>query len=170
MRVSLANYVARKLKDLPEPAPEGDSNAIQAAISSAFSSAFSQLDDEILSDALAALRDPVSHAEAMCRIAPASSGSCATFAVYDPTNSTVHVANAGDTRAVLVRRRESEIRSESGVIQDKDNVVDDNKKVVEDNNKVVQASGEVVKDNTEVIEDGAEVAKDDNGAKASRDD
>ena len=110
----------------------------------------------------------------MCRIAPASSGSCATFAVYDPTSSTVHVANAGDTRALLVRRRESEIRSESGVIQDKDSAVDDNNTVVEDNSKVIQDNDDVVKDNTEVVEDntkevedGAGVAKDDNGGKAA---
>lgn len=69
LRVSLANYVARKLKDVTDAAPEGDLDAIQTAIASGFT----QLDDEIFSDALAALRDPVSHAEAMCRIASASS-------------------------------------------------------------------------------------------------
>lgn len=82
-------------------------------------SPFTQLDGEVLSDALAALRDPVPHAKAMCSIAPASSGSCATLAVYPPPNSMAHVANAGDSRAVLVRRRGPGVRGKGGVAKGK---------------------------------------------------
>ncbi|CAG8424846.1 unnamed protein product [Penicillium salamii] len=55
-------------------------------------SAFIQLDDEIISDALAAIYEPIPHAEAVCRIAPASAGSCALLTLYEPGTSTLHVA------------------------------------------------------------------------------
>ena len=83
-------------------------------------SAFTQLDDGILDGARAALHAPISHAEAMCRIAPASSGSCATLVLHDPSSSTVHVANAGDSRAVLVRWRPSGTKTEDGAAADID--------------------------------------------------
>lgn len=74
------------------------------AVQEAIKSAFVELDDEIISDGLAALYEPIPHAEAMCRMAPANSGSCALMALYDPDRSTLHVAGTGDSRAVLGRR------------------------------------------------------------------
>jgi pyruvate dehydrogenase phosphatase len=47
----------------------------------------------------------IPHAEAICRVAPASSGLCALLALYDPTSSEriVRVACLGASRAVLGR-------------------------------------------------------------------
>lgn len=76
------------------------------AIGEAMKSAFTELDDEIVSDGLAAIYEPIPQAEAMCRIAPSSSGSCALLALYDPERSTLYVAGAGDSRAVLGRQKQ----------------------------------------------------------------
>lgn len=76
------------------------------AVQEAIKSAFVELDDEIISDGLAALYEPIPHAEAMCRMAPAISGSCALMALYDSDRSTLHVASTGDSRAVLGRRQD----------------------------------------------------------------
>ena len=54
---------------------------------------------------MAAIYEPIPHAEAICRIAPAASGSCALLALYDPGSSRLHVAGTGDSRAVLGRRQ-----------------------------------------------------------------
>jgi pyruvate dehydrogenase phosphatase len=99
LRVVLAEYVAQKLRGLDESKRE-DPEAIEEAIKSAFV----QLDDEIISDALSAINEPIPHVEAMCRIAPASSGSCALLSMYDPATSTIRVAGLGDSRAVLGRQ------------------------------------------------------------------
>lgn len=74
----------------------------------AIKSAFIELDDEIVSDGLTAIYEPIPHAEAMCRIAPSSCGSCALLALYDPERSIVHVAGAGDSRAVLGRQQDGD--------------------------------------------------------------
>ncbi|KAJ5949973.1 hypothetical protein N7454_001557 [Penicillium verhagenii] len=81
-----------------------DCGAIEAAIKSAFT----ELDDEIVSDGLAAIYEPIPHAEAMCHIAPSSSGSCALMALYNPERSTLYVAGAGDSRAVLCRQKQDD--------------------------------------------------------------
>ena len=73
-------------------------------INTAIQSAFLQLDREILLDALEALDGERPPAEAMCRIAPASSGSCATLVLLDPDRKVLHVACVGDSRAVLGRK------------------------------------------------------------------
>lgn len=82
----------------------GDSGAIEGAIKSAFV----ELDNEIVSDGLAAIYEPIPHAEAMCRIAPSSCGSCALLALYDPETSIVYVAGAGDSRAILGRQQNAD--------------------------------------------------------------
>ncbi|KAB8253817.1 protein serine/threonine phosphatase 2C [Aspergillus pseudonomiae] len=94
----LTKYVSRKLAQLPESVMQ-DLIVVEEAIKSAFL----ELDNEILSNALAALHEPISHAEAISRLGPASSGSCALLAMYDPRDSMVRVASAGDSRAVLGR-------------------------------------------------------------------
>lgn len=99
LRDYLANYVNRRLDRLSAEELE-NATAVQEAIKSAFV----ELDDEIISDGLAALYEPIPHAEAMCRMAPANSGSCALMALYDPDRSILHVAGTGDSRAVLGRR------------------------------------------------------------------
>lgn len=94
----LSTYVNRKLDKLADTELddfEKTKNAIK--------SAFLQLDNEIISDGLAAVYEPIPHAEAVCRITPAESGSCALLTLYNPKSSTLHVANAGDSRAVLAR-------------------------------------------------------------------
>ncbi|KAI3531029.1 protein phosphatase 2C [Colletotrichum filicis] len=77
-------------------------------ITSALEAAFVELDNEIMSDGLDALTSDIPHAEAMCRIAPTNSGSCATLAVLDPVSSVLYVACAGDSRAVLGKKNDSD--------------------------------------------------------------
>ncbi|KAJ5328713.1 hypothetical protein N7452_009103 [Penicillium brevicompactum] len=96
-------YVRRKLDKLSAK-DWNDSEAIEVAMKSAFI----ELDDEIVSDGLAAIYEPITHAEAMCRIAPSSCGSCALLALYDPERSIVHVAGAGDSRAVLGQQQDGD--------------------------------------------------------------
>lgn len=95
----LARYVGRELKKLSEH-EQRENIRVQKAIETAFV----QLDKEIVNDALSALNDQdIDPAEAICRIAPASSGSCATLILLDPTSCVLHVACVGDSRAVLGR-------------------------------------------------------------------
>lgn len=94
----LPTYVNRKLDELAD-AELDDFEKTKNAIKSAFL----QLDNEIISDGLAAVYEPIPHAEAVCRITPAESGSCALLTLYNPKSSTLHVANTGDSRAVLAR-------------------------------------------------------------------
>ncbi|KAJ5930963.1 hypothetical protein N7466_006456 [Penicillium verhagenii] len=103
LRNHLHKYVGRKLDQLSAEDLD-DYGAIEAAIKSAFT----ELDDEIVSDGLAAIYEPIPQAEAMCRIAPSSSGSCVLLALYNPERSTLHVAGAGDSRAVLCRQKQDE--------------------------------------------------------------
>ncbi|KAJ5614394.1 hypothetical protein N7528_008048 [Penicillium herquei] len=100
LRDYLAKYVDRKL-DLLSAEELGDATKVETAVKSAFI----ELDDEIISDGLAALYESIPHTEAMCRMAPAISGSCALLALYDPDRSTLYVAGTGDSRAVLGHRK-----------------------------------------------------------------
>lgn len=68
-----------------------------------------ELDDEIMSDGIRAMSDNVSHAEAMCRIAPTSSGSCATLVFLDPVSSMLYAACAGDSRIIMGQKNKSEV-------------------------------------------------------------
>lgn len=61
-----------------------------------------------MSDGINAMNSDIPHAEAMCRIAPTSSGSCASLAFLDPISSVLYVACAGDSRVVLGRSNKSE--------------------------------------------------------------
>lgn len=72
-------------------------------IDAAVKTAFTRLDDAIVFNALNALRDATSTTEALTRIAPARSGSCALVAMFDPDTFNLHVACTGDSRAVLGR-------------------------------------------------------------------
>ncbi|KAI0096993.1 phosphatase 2C-like domain-containing protein [Nemania sp. FL0031] len=96
LSTTLASCVASELghlstKDLRDP----------QKVSVACEVAFKKLDDGLLSDAMDAMDNATSHAEAMCRIAPANAGSCATLVLFDPISSSLHVACVGDSRAVL---------------------------------------------------------------------
>lgn len=70
LRDYLHKYVGRKLDDLSAKDLD-DPGAIEAALKSAFT----DLDDEIVSDGLAALYEQIPHKEVICRIAPSSCGS-----------------------------------------------------------------------------------------------
>lgn len=56
-----------------------------------------------------AMMDDISTAEAMCRIAPTSSGSCATLVFLDPVSSMLYAACAGDSRVVMGQKNKSEV-------------------------------------------------------------
>lgn len=92
----LARRVARHLGTLTD---EGIRDV--ESVISAFESSFLELDDEIMSDGIDALSDDIPHAEAMCRIAPTSSGSCASLLFLDPVSSMLYAACSGDSRVVM---------------------------------------------------------------------
>jgi len=49
------------------------------------------------------MKESLSHAEVLSRLAPFEAGSCALLAIYDPATSILRVACAGDSRGVLGR-------------------------------------------------------------------
>lgn len=64
--------------------------------------AFLEIDQEIHDEASEAINDSTfSYEEAVSRLSKVSSGTCALFSMYDPTNKVVRVASTGDSRAVL---------------------------------------------------------------------
>lgn len=65
--------------------------------------AFKLMDGEILREAETAMRAGVNLAHSVGIMSPALSGSCALFALFDPANSVLRVANTGDSRAVIGR-------------------------------------------------------------------
>lgn len=66
--------------------------------------AFKETDDALLQDASDRVRSGEGDlAHTIALLAPALSGSCALMSFFDPTNSTLWVANTGDSRAVLGR-------------------------------------------------------------------
>lgn len=100
LRETLVPYVSRHLKSLFQsgelPTPETiDNNII---------SAFRQLDDEFISDGVAALKDSKSLTEALSRLALGFAGSCAIFSIFDPSSRILRVACTGDCRAVIGSR------------------------------------------------------------------
>ncbi|OKL63771.1 hypothetical protein UA08_00696 [Talaromyces atroroseus] len=104
---SLIPYVERSLQaHFKSPSPSGD-------IDSAIIAAFTSLDDEIIADGVAALGTAKSHAEVQARVAPSYAGSCALLVLYDPVQSVIYVANAGDSRAVLGSRTSANDKLES---------------------------------------------------------
>ncbi|KAJ5333098.1 uncharacterized protein N7506_006881 [Penicillium brevicompactum] len=92
----IARRVARHLGTLTD-----ESIRDVESVMSAFESAFLELDDEITSDGIDAMSDDIPHAEAMCRIAPTSSGSCASLVFLDPVSSMLYAACSGDSRVVM---------------------------------------------------------------------
>lgn len=70
-------------------------------VQSAISKAFVDFDDSIVQTALGISKSKQSLQEKMQKLGPAFAGSCALLAVYDPITSKLHVACAGDSRAVL---------------------------------------------------------------------
>ncbi|MCJ1377750.1 hypothetical protein MMC17_000846 [Xylographa soralifera] len=111
LRMALIAYVADGLSQLyipnvlndEEPRWEGRSHPSSASIEASIKSSFCLLDDEIVADGIRALRDAKTHTEALARLAPGYSGSCALLAAYNPSNKQLHVACTGDSRAVLGR-------------------------------------------------------------------
>lgn len=99
MSNSLAESVAQELRRLSVPDLED-----KILVGKAIESACVQLDDRITSEALSAMNQDIPHSEAVRRIQPAASGSCALLALLDPRSSTVFVACVGDSRAVMGRR------------------------------------------------------------------
>ncbi|KAJ5963996.1 uncharacterized protein N7479_003872 [Penicillium vulpinum] len=75
--------------------------SVEEQVEVAIKSAFVELHDEITHDALSAIYEPIAHAEAMCRIAPAVSELCVLSALYDAGGSALHFAGTGGLRAVL---------------------------------------------------------------------
>ena len=65
------------------------------------------LDRDIFEDAVEALNNPVSLADAMSRLAPAYAGSCALVSFYHCAYQQLSVACTGDSRAVLGRRNDA---------------------------------------------------------------
>lgn len=76
--------------------PQGTDQAIK--------SAFLKLDKEIMEQSAAAITGPSFLNEAMSKLAPAYSGSCALISYYHSESHVLKVACTGDSRAVLGRR------------------------------------------------------------------
>ncbi|KAL8733874.1 MAG: hypothetical protein Q9166_001862 [cf. Caloplaca sp. 2 TL-2023] len=70
----------------------------------AITDAFVRLDNDILKLATQAITGSKSFQASMQDFAPADSGCCALLAMYDAASRDLHVANVGDSRAVLGRR------------------------------------------------------------------
>lgn len=102
LREVLIPYVVRSLSHLYQSF--SNSSPTSAAIDEAIISSFKLLDDEIIADGMAALKDAKSTAEVISRLAPGYAGSCALLSMYDPNTRLLRVANTGDSRSVLGRR------------------------------------------------------------------
>lgn len=100
----LARRVARHLGTLTD-----ESIRDVDSVKSAFESAFLELDDEIMSHGIHAMHDYVSHAEALCRNAPTSSGFCASLVFLDPVSSMFYAACSGDFRVVMGQNNKPEV-------------------------------------------------------------
>jgi len=67
---------------------------------------FLEMDARIMGLAESMLENPnlaLASSHAVLSLTPVLSGSCALFCTYDPSTSMLHVANVGDSRAVLGR-------------------------------------------------------------------
>lgn len=67
----------------------------------AITDGFLRLDNDILKLAAQAITGSKSFQASMEDLAPADSGSCALMAVWDTASGYLHVANVGDSRAVV---------------------------------------------------------------------
>jgi pyruvate dehydrogenase phosphatase len=95
LKGALIPYVSTSLAELPSSSGNDD-------IDDAIKKAFVALDDRIMDTAVAVVKahNPGSP-EAVAAIAPATAGSCALLAIYDPLTSVLRTAVTGDSRAVL---------------------------------------------------------------------
>jgi pyruvate dehydrogenase phosphatase len=82
-----------------------DQNAVEhdADISSVIKRAFAEVDRDLLDMARQLLNSTYRTADILNYSTPALSSSCALVALFNPQKKTLHVANAGDSRAVLGR-------------------------------------------------------------------
>ncbi|KAK4138925.1 protein serine/threonine phosphatase 2C, partial [Trichocladium antarcticum] len=106
----LLSFVRRELVEEGEaaaaaaaPAPEGlGTEAVRRAVGRGFVA----LDGAIVGTAAETAREGgQALEEKVRRLMPAYAGSCALLSLYDPVESTLHVACTGDSRAVMGRRR-----------------------------------------------------------------
>lgn len=94
---ALASYVHAALRGLPATASD-------AAVAAAVAAGFTSLDDAFTRGAQAALADDaLSFAQKALRLVPATHGSCALLALFDPAARKLRVAGTGDSRAVMGR-------------------------------------------------------------------
>jgi pyruvate dehydrogenase phosphatase len=102
LRESLVQYVSRSLSQLFQSTSQAaNEDDRKAAVLDTIKSSFNQLDGEILSDGIDALKSAKTHTEALSRLAPALAGACALLSIYDPNSNLLRVACVGDCRAVL---------------------------------------------------------------------
>jgi pyruvate dehydrogenase phosphatase len=96
--------VSRSLSQLfqsPSGAQGVSESEREKAVVDAIKAAFNQLDDEIISDGIDALKTAKTATEALSRLAPGLAGACAILSIYDPSSDVLRVALTGDCRAVL---------------------------------------------------------------------
>lgn len=84
--------------------PEFLNPATPQDIDQAIKKAFLKLDKEIMDQGATAITGPSYLNEAMSRLGPAYSGSCALVSYYHSESQLLKVACTGDSRAVLGRR------------------------------------------------------------------
>lgn len=96
----LTNLHAGAIPNMPGARPDSQD------INDTIRESFIFVDAMIMATAEAALENPdlpLGSAVAVLHLAPALSGSCALFALFEPATSVLRVANVGDSRAVLGR-------------------------------------------------------------------
>lgn len=95
----LLPYVHSSLKSTFPQTSDQDDQAV-----SAIQEAFLALDNAFVKPAKAIMDSGLPFAEKILALTPASNGSCALLALYDPVNGLLRVACTGDSRAVLGRK------------------------------------------------------------------
>lgn len=102
LREYLFPYIAYELEAISSTGAPSD--ATPQDIDQAIKKAFLKLDKEIMDQGAAAITGPSYLNEAMSRLGPAYSGSCALVSYYHSESQLLKVACTGDSRAVLGRR------------------------------------------------------------------
>ncbi|ORY58909.1 phosphatase 2C-like domain-containing protein [Pseudomassariella vexata] len=103
----LLPFVRHSLQDVTRsisPRVQESENAPVEAVQSAIKNAFVALDDAIINGAIEAVRNDESYQDKVMKLAIGYAGSCALLSLFDPDTKTLHVACAGDSRAVLGRK------------------------------------------------------------------
>lgn len=83
---------------------QSSESPLPEVIDKAIASAFCKLDDDFISDGVAALKDATTLTEMLSRLALGYAGSCALLSIFDPNSQLLRVACTGDSRAVLGSR------------------------------------------------------------------